>query len=53
MEDRTGSLTLKDGTAVRWMVKPGGLATLSTPDEKTIYLARELTPWKGNAEPEN
>lgn len=53
MEDRTGSLKLKDGTTVQWMVKPGGLATLSTPDGETIYLARELTPWKANAEPEN
>jgi hypothetical protein len=53
MEDRTGSLTLKDGRTVQWMVKPGGLSTLSMPDGETIYLARELTPWKGNAKPEN
>ncbi len=40
-EDRTGTIKLKDGTTIHWMVKPGGLATLSLPKGKTVYLARE------------
>ena len=49
--DRTGTIKLKDGTTIRWMVKPGGLARLSLPDGNTIYLAKELTQWKENAKP--
>ena len=50
MEDRTGTLKLKDGSIIHWMVKPGGLAFLSLPDGRTVYLAKELTRWKGIAE---
>ncbi len=50
-EDRTGTIKLKDGTTIRWMVKPGGLATLTFQDGTILYLASELTPWKKNAEP--
>ena len=44
--DRTGTIKLKDGIIIRWMVKPGGLATLTFQDQTVLYLARELTPWK-------
>jgi len=50
-EDRTGTIKLKDGTAIRWMVKPGGLATLTFQNGTKMYLAKELTPWKKDAEP--
>ena len=49
--DRTGTIKLKDGTAIRWMVRPGGLARLTFQDGTTLYLAKELTPWKKDAEP--
>jgi len=49
--DRTGTIKLKDGTTIRWMVRPGGLATLTFQDGTALYLARELTPWKKDAEP--
>jgi len=42
MEDRTGTIQLKDGTTARWMVKPGGLATLTLGAETKVYLAKEL-----------
>jgi hypothetical protein len=42
MEDRTGTIKLTDGTTVPWMVKPGGLATLTLGAETTVYLAKEL-----------
>ncbi len=44
-EDRTGTLALKDGSLIKWMVRPGGLATLTLADGKIVYLAKELTPW--------
>ena len=44
--DRTGTIKLKDGTAIRWMVKPGGLAILTFQNGTKMYLAKELTPWK-------
>ena len=47
---RTGILILKDGIDIKWMVKPGGLATLEFRDGTVTYLARELTPWKGEVE---
>ncbi len=50
LEDRTGTIRLKDGTSIRWMVKPGGLAYLSLPSGETIFLAKELSRWKGTAE---
>jgi len=39
--DRTGSLILKDGSIIKWIVRPGGLATLEYPDGKKNYLAKE------------
>ncbi len=45
LEDRTGTITLRDGTTLRWMVRPGGLATLSLPEHTTVFLAKEC-PWK-------
>lgn len=49
--DITGTIKLKDGTAIRWMVRPGGLATLTFQDGTVLYLAKELTPWEKDAEP--
>jgi len=43
MNDATGIIILKDGTEVKWMVRPGGLATLTYPDGRIIFLAKELT----------
>lgn len=48
--DRTGIIKLKDGTTIRWMVRPGGLAELIFQDGTVLYLAKELTPWKNNAQ---
>ena len=41
--DRTGTITLKGKTKVRWMVKPGGLAFLTFPDGGSIYLVQGKT----------
>jgi hypothetical protein len=41
LEDRTGTITLRDGTTLRWMVRPGGLAMLSLPEHRTAFLAKE------------
>lgn len=46
--DRSGHLILKDGSKVRWTVRPGGLAWLEFPRGKKIYLAREKTEWPFN-----
>lgn len=43
MNDLTGTIILKNGTEIEWMVRPGGLATLTYPDGRIIYLAKELT----------
>ena len=43
MSDMTGIIILKDGTEIKWMVRPGGLATLTYPDGHIIFLAKELT----------
>ena len=40
--DRPGTIALKDKTIIRWMVRPGGLATLEFPDKTKIYLAKEM-----------
>ncbi len=48
--DRTGTIKLKDGTTIRWMVRPGGLAELTFQDGTVLYLARELTQWKKREE---
>ncbi len=37
--DRTGTATLKDGTKLKWMARPGGLATITFPDGTVLYLA--------------
>ncbi len=39
--DRTGTATLKDGAALKWLVRPGGLAKLSQANGVTVFLARE------------
>lgn len=39
--DRTGTITLKDGRTIKWLVRPAGLATLTLPNGFTHYLARE------------
>ena len=41
--DRTGRLTLRDRTVLRWLVRPGGLAYLEWPDGRKTYLVR----WRG------
>jgi hypothetical protein len=38
--DRTGRLTLRNGTVLRWLVRPGGLAFLEWPDGQRTYLVR-------------
>lgn len=48
--DRTGTIRLKDGTIIRWMVKPGGLAMLAFQDGTVLHLAKELTPWTKKTE---
>jgi hypothetical protein len=42
LNDQIGSIILKDGTKIAWMVRPGGLATLTFPDGGVIYLAKEI-----------
>ena len=39
--DRTGTVTLSDGTVLKWLVRPGGLAKLSYPSGTVVFLARE------------
>jgi hypothetical protein len=39
-EDRTGTIRLRDGTKIEYMVRPGGLATLAFPDGRQLFLAR-------------
>jgi hypothetical protein len=36
--DRWGDITLRDGTKVRWMVRPGGLGLLEWPDRSKVHL---------------
>jgi hypothetical protein len=38
--DRTGRLTLRDGTQLRWMIRPGGLAYLESAAGERVYLVR-------------
>ena len=38
--DRTGRLTLRGRTVLRWLVRPGGLAYLEWPDGRKTYLVR-------------
>lgn len=39
-EDRTGTIALRDGTKIQYMVRPGGLASLTSPDGRQLFLAR-------------
>jgi hypothetical protein len=39
--DRTGTIVLRDGTKIEYMVRPGGLATLTFLDGRKLYLADE------------
>jgi len=39
-EDRTGTIRLRDGTKIEYMVRPGGLASLAFPDGRQLFLAR-------------
>ena len=43
-EDRTGTMKLSSGSIVRWMVKPGGLAILTYPDNSSVHLAQSTWP---------
>lgn len=36
--DRTGRLVLHDGTSLRWLIRPGGLAYLEFADGHKVYL---------------
>jgi len=38
-EDRTGTIVLRDGTKIQYMVRPGGLATLTFLDGRKLFLA--------------
>jgi hypothetical protein len=44
--DRTGTITLRDGNKIQYMVRPGGLATLTFPDGQKLFLAAEITKRK-------
>jgi hypothetical protein len=37
--DRTGTITLRDQTVIHWLVRPGGLASLTFPNQVQIFLA--------------
>jgi hypothetical protein len=41
LEDRTGTIFLRNGARIRYMVRPGGLAALTFLDGRRLYLARE------------
>lgn len=40
-EERTGTIRLRDGTRIEYMVYPAGLGTLTFPDGRKLYLFRE------------
>jgi hypothetical protein len=40
-EERTGTIRLQDGTRIEYMVYPAGLATLTFPDGRKLFLSRE------------
>lgn len=42
--DRTGTITLKEGTVIHWLARAAGLAVLTFPDKTSIYLANQATP---------
>jgi hypothetical protein len=37
--DRTGTIALQDGTKIEYLVRPGGLASLTFPDGRMLFLA--------------
>jgi hypothetical protein len=39
-EERTGTIRLRDGTKIEYLVYPAGLATLTFPDGRKLYLSR-------------
>jgi len=39
--DRAGTATSEDGAVLKWMVRPGGLATIAFPNGEIVYLAKE------------
>lgn len=41
MGDRTGTIVLRNGTKIQYMVRPGGLASLTFLGGRKLYLARE------------
>lgn len=41
-EDRTGKIILEDGTEIKWLVRPGGLARLIYPNGQIVFLVKEL-----------
>lgn len=42
--DRTGTVVLRDGALLKWLVRPGGLATVTHPNGMVLFLAREKQP---------
>ena len=40
-EDRTGTIVLRDGNKIQYMVRPGGLASLTFLDGRKLFLALE------------
>lgn len=48
--DRTGGLTLRDGTELRWMIRPGGLGYLEFVDGRKVYLFRCCPKRSSNSE---
>lgn len=40
-EDRTGTIVLRDGTKIQYMIRPGGLASLTFLDGRELFLASE------------
>jgi len=40
LADYTGRMTLREGGIVRWLIRPGGLGTLTFPDGKELFLVR-------------
>jgi hypothetical protein len=41
LADRTGTIVLRDGAKIQYMVRPGGLASLTFFDGRKLFLARE------------
>ena len=47
--DCRGTVTLRDGTVVKWLVRPAGLAAFKYDQGQTVYLVKEKQPigWRG------